>query len=145
MYSFLTLFSKNATDQQLTIRKIRFLIRFLIRIFLDRLIQCDELHRKSKDKYQQHRDESYQILHDVADNDSPGSKEMMKRKKVENLHTSQEEAKGEQLVPKVEQHTVVLCGDDFEKAEDVEENAEDAEEKHGYLDPAEATFIAGIG
>ena len=36
-----------------------------------------------------------EILHEVADDDGPGTEEMVKRQEVQDLHTGEKEAQGE--------------------------------------------------
>lgn len=46
---------------------------------LEWLIQSDNMHGKSKNEYRKHGQKSSQILHEIADDDSPRAEQMMKR------------------------------------------------------------------
>lgn len=72
-----------------------------IRLGLEGLVQCNKVHRETEHEDGQHGEKSREILHQVTNDDSPGPEQMMKREEIEDLHTGEQKAQGEQLIPEV--------------------------------------------
>lgn len=103
------------------------------------------MHGESKHENCQHGEKASQVLHEVADDDGPGSEEVVEREEVENLHASQQKAQGEPLISAVDQGPVALDPDYVEEAEEVSRHPADPENQDRELDPAQAALVARIG
>lgn len=60
--------------------------RLLRRLILERLIERDKVHGEAEDEDGQHREESREVLHEITNDNGPGSKKMMKRQEVQYLY-----------------------------------------------------------
>lgn len=51
-------------------------------LVLERLVQSDDVHREAEYEYRQHRQEPGQVLHQITDDDSPRTEQIVEREEV---------------------------------------------------------------
>lgn len=51
-------------------------------LVLERLVQGDDVHREAEYEYRQHRQEPGQVLHQITDDDSPRTEQIVEREEV---------------------------------------------------------------
>lgn len=85
--------------------------RFLIQFLGDGMVHGDDLHGKTKHEDAEHDQKPGQVLHQVADDDSPRPEQVVERQEVKDLHARHQERYGEHLIAEVYDGGQVEGGD----------------------------------
>ena len=74
------------------------------------MIHCNDQHGESKLKQHEHSQELSSVYDETANDDGPGSKEVVKGQKVQDLHRTAQERQPTEQIPDVDHHWPVGAG-----------------------------------